>query len=131
MPFDVFTPDPLGLRFVDDAGNVGPEVTWIRVAGAMTGVTERLTGITGREEMNSAAQWSRVEGSQVVPDRSLTQGLVFHPGHESGCCVTFPLDESHSAVFGFGDVQSEVEAAVSCTEGQSPEVVRLGVIFGT
>lgn len=104
---------------------------WIRVATSTTGVAEGLAGITGSDEMNSAAQWSRVEGSQVVPDRSLTQGLVRHPCHEGGRCVAVPLDESHSAVVGLGDVQPEIESAVSGTEGEPAEVVGLGGIFGT
>lgn len=131
VPLHVFAPDPLGLGFADDPGDLGPEMPWIRVSTAVTGIAEWLAGITGRDEMNSAAQRSRVEGSQVVPDRSLTQGLVRHPGHESGRCMAFPLDESHSAVVGLGDVQAEVEAGVSGAERQSPEVVGFGAIFGT
>lgn len=131
VPFDVLAPNPFGLGFVDDAGDVGPEMPWIRVSTAVTGIAEWLTGITGRDEMNSPAQRSRVEGSQVVPDRSLTQGLVRHPGHESGRCMAFPLDESHSAVVRFGDVQAEIDAGVPGAERQSPEVVGFGAIFGT
>lgn len=63
--------------------------------------------------MNAAAPSSRVEGSQIVPDRRLTQGLVFHPRHESGRRMAFPLDESHSSISGLGDVKAEVESTVA------------------
>lgn len=45
--------------------------------------------------------------------------------------MAFPLDESHSAVTGFGDVQAEVEAAISGAEGKPAKIVSLGLIFGT
>nr|WP_241491867.1 hypothetical protein [Sphingomonas endophytica] len=131
VTFDVFAPDPLGPGLADDAGDVGPEMTRIRVATSPTGVAEGLAGITGRDDMNSAAERSRVEGSQVVPDRSLTQGRVRHPGHESGRCVAVPFDESHSPITGFGDVQAEVEASISGAERDAPEVVGFGGVFGT
>lgn len=72
--------------------------------------------------MNAAAPWAAVEGSKVAPDRSLTQGLVRHPSHESGRGVTFPLDETHSSIGGFGNVQAKVETGVSGAEGQATEV---------
>lgn len=75
--------------------------------------------------MNAAAPRSAVEGSKVAPDRRLTQGLVRHPSHESGRCVTFPLDETHSSIPGLGDVEPEVEARVAGTEREPSEVVEL------
>lgn len=73
--------------------------------------------------MNAAAPRAAVEGFKVVPDSSFSQGLVRHPGHESGRRMAFPLDESHSSISGLGDVQAEVEAGVAGAEGDSPEVV--------
>lgn len=131
VAFDIFAPDPFGLGFVDDAGDLGPEVAWIFVATSTAGIAERLAGIAGRDEMYSAAERSAVEGSQIIPDRSLIQGLVRHPGHESGRCMGFPLDESHGAIVGLGDVEAEIEAGIAGTEGDAPKVTRLGVVVGT
>ncbi|MEP9401842.1 hypothetical protein ABLE43_08465 [Sphingomonas sp. VNH70] len=126
VPFDVFAEDPFRSDFPDDPGDLGPKVTRICVSGSATGIAEGLAWITGSDDMNSAAERAAVEGSEIVPDRCRSQGLVCHPRHESGRCVTFPLDESHSAVSGLGDVQAEIEAGVSGAEGDATEVVVFG-----
>jgi len=123
VPLDVLAPHPLGADLVDDPGDLGPEVAGIGVTAAVPGVAEGLAGIAGRDEMNAAAPRSAVEGSQIVPDSRLTQGLVFHPCHESGRSVAFPLDESHSPVPGLGDVEPEIEAGVAGAEADASEVV--------
>ena len=131
VAFDVFAPDPIGFDLVDDAGDLGPKVTRILVAGALSGIAEGLAGIAGRDEMNAAAPRSAVEGAEIVPDRRLIQGLVFHPCHESGRSVAVPLDESHSPVSGLGDVEAEVEAGIAGAEGDASEIVALRCEEGT
>lgn len=122
VTLDVFAEDPFGPGFVDDAGDLGPKVTRIRVAPSLAGEAEGLAGIAGRDKMNAAAPWLAVEGSKIAPDRRRCQGLVFHPGHDSGCRMGFPFDETNSPVPGLGDVQAEIEAGVTGAEGDSPEV---------
>lgn len=80
--------------------------------------------------MNAAAPRSAVEGSQIVPYRRWSQGLVVHPRHESGRRVGFPLDVTHSAIGGLGDVQAKVEAAVAGAERQAAEVIGFGLELG-
>ena len=101
----------------DDPFNLGPQVPGIVLAPAFSGEAERLAGIAGSEDMNAAAPRSAVEGSQIVPDRRAIQGRVFHPCHESGRCVGFPLDVTHSAISGLGDGEAKFEPAVACAEG--------------
>lgn len=113
MSLDILTEDPLRLGLLHDAGDIGPEMPGIGGAFTPAGKTEGLAWITGSDEMNAIAPRSAVKGSQVVPDKRLTQGLVFHPRHESGRSVGLPLDESHSAISGLGDVQAEVDPAVA------------------
>jgi hypothetical protein len=125
VAFHVLKEDPLGPDLSDDPGDVGPEVPRILGSAPQPGQTEGLAGIAGRDEMNAATPWAAVEGSKVAPDRRFTQGLVRHPGHESGRGVTFPLDETHSSVMGLGDVQTEVEACVAGAEREPSEVVEL------
>ena len=122
VALDVFAEDPFGADLVDDAGDVGPEVARIRLAPSLAGEAEGLAGITGSDEMNAAAERAAVEGSKVVPDRRRCQGLVAHPRHERGRSVALPLDESHSAISGLGDMQAEIEAGVAGTERDPPEV---------
>ncbi|MEA3042950.1 MAG: hypothetical protein QOH47_788 [Sphingomonadales bacterium] len=122
VSLDVFAEDPIGADLVDDAGDVGPKVTRIRVARAFAGGAEGLTRVAGRDEMNAATPRSAVEGSKIAPDRRRCQGLVFHPCHESGRRVAFPLNETNSPVGELGDVQAEIEAGVAGAEGNTPEV---------
>ncbi|KQZ14293.1 hypothetical protein ASD44_09580 [Mesorhizobium sp. Root554] len=61
--------------------------------------------------MNLATPRAAVEGDKVVPDRRAIHGLVFHPGHEGGRSIGFPLDETDSAVAGFCDMEAELQAA--------------------
>ena len=104
MAGDVLEEAPLGADFADDAGNFGPEVAGIVTAKPVSGQAEGLAGITGRDEMNAAAPSSAVEGSQIVPYRSRSQGRVSHPRHESGRGETVSLDIAHSSISGLCEV---------------------------
>tara|TARA_R110002012_G_scaffold16958_6_gene64464 strand:+ start:3508 stop:3774 length:267 start_codon:yes stop_codon:yes gene_type:complete len=88
-------------------------VPWIGRATSLPGVAERLAGIAGSDEMNLSAPRSAVEGSQIVPYRRRSQGLVFHPRHERGRGVGFPLDVTNSSILGDGDFDTELEPAIS------------------
>jgi hypothetical protein len=105
-------------------------VTRICIAPSLAGEAEGLAGIAGRDEMNAAAPRAAVEGSEIAPDRRRCQGRVFHPGHESGRRVAFPLNETNSPVGRLGDVQAEIEAGVAGAEGDSPEVAGFRPVGG-
>ncbi len=131
MAGDVFEEDPFRGDLVDDAGDGRPEVAGIIGSPSVAGLAEGLAGITGREEIHAAAPRSAVEGSQIVPDRRRSQGRVFHPGHESGRGVGFPLDVTHSSIAGLGDVKAEVETSVAGAQGKASEIIRAGLVGGT
>ena len=101
---DIFEEDDRGIALPDDASDVRPEVARIRFTEAAAGDRERLARVACSEDIHETAPWSAVEGCKVVPDRRRIQGFVFHPRHESGCCEGFPLDVTHSAISGTGDV---------------------------
>jgi hypothetical protein len=121
VPFDVLGEDDAWADLADDPRDLGPQVPGIGLAAALPCEAERLAGITGSEEMNAVAPRSAVKGSQIVPDRCLIHGRVRHPGHESGRCVSFPLDETCSAISGLGDGEAKIEPAISGAEGHSVE----------
>lgn len=116
---DIFEEDDRGIAFPDDAGNVRPEMAWIGLTEAAAGNRERLARVARSEDIHEAAPWSAVESCKVVPDRRRIQGFVFHPRHESGCCEGFPLDVTHSAISGTGDVEAKVETACSRAQGDA------------
>ena len=125
MAGDVLSKEDGRAGFNQDAADVGPEVAGIVFAFASAAEGEGLTGISGRDDMNLAAPRSAVEGSQIVPNRRVIQGLVFHPGHESGRGETVSLDKTHSSIAGFGKVDAEVETSDTGTEGKPAQELRV------
>ena len=66
---DVFEEDPLGAAFPDDSGDLGPEVAGIIGATAFACGTEGLTGISGEDDVEGAAEDPGVEAAEIIPDR--------------------------------------------------------------
>lgn len=127
MAGDVLEEAPFGRNLPNDPGDLGPEVPGVFLALAVPCQAERLAGITGRDEMNAAAPRAAVEGSQIVPDRSRSQGLVRHPRHESGRGETDSLDIAHSSISGFCEVQAKIEASDT---GAKADAAKLVMSFG-
>ena len=128
MMRDVFQKDEGRLAIADDAGDVRPEMSGIVGAAALAGDGERLARIARKDDVHAAAPASAVKGGNIVPDRRLIQGRVFHPRHEHGCGVGFPLDVTHSPIVVDGKMQGEVEAACAGAERESEHSVVAGCI---
>jgi hypothetical protein len=100
--------------FPEDPSDLGPEVSGVSCSELLPGLAERLTGVSGSEDIHASTPRATVEGSEVVPNRRTLQGRFFHPRHEGlrGSC--FPLDVTHgSKPASESQVESEVESAVS------------------
>lgn len=130
MALDIFEEDGLRRDLVDDARDVGPQVSRVVVPSTPPGEGERLTGIAGSEDMNAAAPRSAVEGLEIVPYRCWSQGRVRHPRHESGRCMGFPLDVTNSAIGGFGDMDAEVEAGIAGAQGKAAQIAAAAIVGG-
>tara|TARA_R110000868_G_scaffold111222_16_gene300490 strand:- start:1692 stop:2075 length:384 start_codon:yes stop_codon:yes gene_type:complete len=126
MSFDVFAKDPLWFDLGGNAGNVGPEVSRIGDAPSPAAEAEGLAGIASSDDMNAVAPRLAIERFEIVPYRRLCQGRVFHPRHESSRGMSFPLDESHSAISRLCDVQAEIKPAISGAQGNPENWFRLG-----
>lgn len=127
MAFDVFEEAPFGIEFSDDSPDVGPEMAGIVLALASPGEAEGLARISGSEDMNLSTPSRAVEGGNVIPDRSLIQGLVFHPCHESGRREGFPLDVTNSSIVWFCDVEAEFEATDAGAKRDAAEIISGGM----
>jgi hypothetical protein len=79
-------------------------------------MTPRLTREASSEDVHDATEEFAWEGVQVIPDRSLIQGRCFHPRHERGCGVAFPLTVHHSFNAG-SEHESEGEGSESGAAG--------------
>jgi len=111
MGADVLEEAPLGVDFGADAAEVGPQPAGVGGAEALAGAAFALARVASRDDIHEATPRAAVEGGNIVPDRSAIQGRVFHPGHESGRSVCFPLDVTHSSIPGPCDVESEFETS--------------------
>lgn len=105
-------------HLTDDSVDVRPEPTVIFQSSSKTGITERLAWKAGSDDIHLSTPRTAVEGFEVRPDRSLIQGLVFHPRHEYGRCVGFPLNVSHGSALHSGELESKLEASIAGAEVQ-------------
>ena len=121
MMGDVFKEDEGRLDLADDAGDMRPEVARVVRAPALARDGERLARIARSDDVHRAAPWAAIEAGNIVPDRRVIQGRVFHPRHESGCGEGFPFDMAHSTISGDGDGKPEVEPACAGTEREAEQ----------
>lgn len=120
MMGDVLQEHERRLALTDDAGDVRPEMARVLGAPPPSGDRERLARIARKHDVHRATPRAAVEGGKVVPERSRIQGRVFHPGHEDGRGIGFPLDVTHSAISVDGNMQAEVKPASAGAE-REPE----------
>lgn len=129
MTADVLEEAQARFDLAHDAGDVRPQMARVFIAELASGDGKRLARIAAMDDIHEAAPRFAVEGGNVVPDRRAIQGRVFHPCHERGRRVGFPLDVTHSSISWGGDMESEVKTSGSGAEGQpeqaSPAVVRV------
>lgn len=123
MARDVLEEGPFWSDLGDDACHIRPEVAGIVFAEPRARERERLARITGSDDMNAAAPRSAVEGLEIVPDKSRSQGRICHPGHEDSRCETVSLDKAHSAISGLSDVQAEIQSSDTGAKADSEKLV--------
>lgn len=114
---DVFEEDPFGAAFADDAGDVGPEMTGIVGAAALSGRAEGLAGISGKDGIERAAERKCVEAAQVGPDRGRCEVARALGGDEDGAGPVLPFDEGAGVIAGFGKHEAQIKASAACAEG--------------
>ena len=121
MSADIFEEAKRRFDLAHDAGDVWPEVSRVFVAELFSGDAEGLAWIAAMDDIHDAAPRFAVESGNVVPDRRLIQGFIFHPRHESGRGVCFPFDITNSSISRDGDVEAEIETTGSGAERKSTQ----------
>lgn len=119
MMGDILEEDEGRFDFADDAGDMRPEVARVVRAPTLARDGERLARIARSDDVHRAAPWAAVETGNIVPDRRVIQGRVFHPRHESGCGEGFPFDMAHSLISGQGDGEPEINATGTGAEREA------------
>ena len=115
----VFEEDPLGAAFPDDSGNVRPEVPGVVGTAALSSGTERLAGVTGKDDVEGTAEGPGIEAAQIVPDwgRGEVSGCLRRDEHRPW--PVLPLDEGAGVIVGLGEHEAQIKASAACAEGQS------------
>jgi len=126
MMGDIFEEDEGWFDFADDAGDMWPEVAGVVRTPAFARHAERLARIARSDDVHRAEPWAAVEAGNVVPERRVIQGRVFHPRHDNGRGEGVPLDVTHSSISGAGNGKPEIEATGTSTEGQAEEAGAIG-----
>jgi hypothetical protein len=122
----VFQKDDRGLRLPHDPLDLGPQPALVSDAAPLAADAVGLARVARSDDIHDAAPSAAVEGGNIVPDRSLSQGLVRHPRHESGCGVSVFFDETNRTISGFGKHEPEVEPAGAGAEAEAPEFAMIG-----
>ena len=125
MVGDVLDADELRRKLDDELSCSGPEVTSVVSSGLLAGGREGLTGDPASDAIHEAAPRSRVEGSEVTPDRSEVQRSFFHTRNQARCGKGFPLDVANcsrrEAASGESEVEPEVEPTDPGADGEDSE----------
>ena len=119
MTGDVFEENPFGAAFADDAGDIGPEVTRVIGATALSSSAEGLAGISGEDGIEGPAEGTGIEAAQVGPDRGRCEVARALGGDEDGAGPVLPFDEGAGVIAGFGEHEAQIKASAACAEGQS------------
>ena len=116
---DVFEKDPFRATFANDASDVGPEVAGIVGAATLSGRAEGLAGISGEDDVESAAKRPGIEAAQIIPDWCWSEVPGALSGDEDGAGPYFPFDKCAGVKSGFGEHEAQIQASAACAEGQS------------
>lgn len=118
VSWDILKEHERRSRFLDDPRNVGPQVALVQFPELLPGDREGLARVSRAYEIDSATPRTSAEGTQVRPDRSPIQGRVFHPGHETGRGIGFPLDVANTTA---PLAQADVDATDSGADREGSE----------
>jgi hypothetical protein len=117
--WDVFQHEDSGSNFIDHPEEIVAKPSFVCESSTLAGQTEWLTRDTPSDARNAITPRLAVEGAEIVPDRSLIQGLLAHPRHEICRRITFPLNVTDGAKSGPEDSESEFKSANSGTYSQA------------
>ena len=116
---DVFKENPFWGTFADDPGDLGPEMAGIIGTTTLARGAERLTGISGENDVESPTKGSGIETAQIIPDWRGCEISRALGGDEHGARPLFPLDEGAGVEAWFGEHEAQIQASAACAEGQS------------
>jgi hypothetical protein len=66
---------------------------------------------SGRDDIHSSTPWAAIEGSNVIPDRSVIQEAVSNTGRQNCDAISFPLRITDAAIISNGKSEAEFKAS--------------------
>ena len=121
MAGDVLENDPSEpvAKLAGNPSHVRPEVPLVGFSLALSGLAERLAGVSGKEGVNSPGERARVEGGEVVPDRG--GGEVSGPlrRDENVTGILFPLDIASGLKAGLCEHEAHIQSSAAAAQGES------------
>jgi len=119
MPGDVFEEHPFWIAFPDNPGDLGPEVPGVIVTLAFACGTEGLTGISGEDDVEGAAEGTGIEAAEIIPDRGRGEIPGALGSDEDSAGPVLPFDKGACVISWFGEHEAQIKASAACAEGQS------------
>lgn len=119
VPRDVLAEETNSPAVIENSQYGVEQPSVVVVAEPFSGDAVRLARVAASDDIHASAPACAVECGSIVPDRRAIQRLVFHPRHENGRRVGFPLDVTYSPRPLFGDSEPELEPTGSGEQGQN------------
>jgi hypothetical protein len=119
---DVFQEHETWSHITNDSFDGRPNPAVVLNSQLFACLTERLAWEPCSDAIHFSTPSLAIKGCEIVPDRSFIQGLLTHPGHESGRCVGVPLNVSHGSGIDASKFESEFKSTVSATEVDAVEL---------
>lgn len=118
-PEDVLDEDPVGFEVEDMLPDVGPEPSVVRGSCTQTGLRVGLARDPSNVTMCDSTPRASVKGPEVTPDRSGSQGSLFHARNHIRGCKCFPFDVQCWATMSACDSVSELNAKVEASDARA------------
>lgn len=121
MSGDILEKDPFEAvsEFINDPGDVGPEVPGIVLALSLSRLGKRLAWVSGKEGVDLPAPWSPAEPLEVVPDRGGVEVSGPLSCDEASAGIVVDLDVAGGGKARLGKAKTHVKSAAACAEGEA------------
>ena len=90
--------------------DLGPKVSRIVLSTTFAGDTERLARVARSEAIHDSTPRTAIEGSQIRPQRRLSQAARFHSRRQVFAGEGFPFDPTNCASASQSQFQAEVKS---------------------
>ena len=117
--WDIFQIDSSRLYLANDSKGIWKKISIVAGPTKLSGLTIRLAGWAGRDDIHSATPGESIELSDIVPDGGIVKDTVPDPGLEDGLTVGVPLDIADGSGFDAGESKGKIEAAVSTEQTEA------------